>query len=253
MKKIAFIVTLTFATIFAYAQKNEVNSAYNHYTNDYLDRAKTAIDKATQNEITKNEAKTWMYCGNIYLRLAEANSNPKSRDLQFKNLCNNCAEVAYEAFRKAFDLDKDVTVTGMAVSTPQAGLEFCAHYLYEIAFGLYQQKKNEEAFAMAEKAHKANSKSDYITYFFAFTAENVNKPDIAKARYNDLIRNKSKEMNAYVRLANIYKSERDTTKMLKAMKDGEPFFFSQDTINADFAVSYSILLSWAGEIGRAHV
>ena len=253
MKKIFFIVTLAFATIFAYAQKSDVNSAYNHYTNGYLDRAKAAIDKATQHDVTKNEAKTWLYCGNIYLRLAEANSNEKSADREYRKLCDNCAEVAAEAFRKAFELDNNITVSGMAISNPQEGLKYCAHYMYEIAYSLYVQRKNDEAFAMAEKAYRADRSNDYVTYFYALTAENVNKSDIAKARYNELISKdrKSKEINAYIRLANIYKSENDTAGVLRVMNAGEALFFSDDKIDTNFAVSYSILLTWAGKTEKA--
>jgi len=250
MKKIFLMVALAFVTIFAHAQKSEVNSAYNHYVNGYLDKAKAAIDKAVLNEITKNEARTWMYCGNIYLRLAEANNDEKSNDREYMGLCSNCTEVAAEAFLKANELEQNIIVS-MAIRTPLKGLEYCAHYFYETAFGLFQKKKYEEAFEMAAKAYKMNSKSDYIASFYAITAEAVQKLDIAKARYSDLIKGKTKDMNTYLRLVNIYKFENDTAKLLKVMEDGAKLFFTADTIYADFAVSYSIMLSWAGESQKA--
>jgi len=52
----------------AMAQGNAVASAYNYLKNGQPQKAMVEIDKASQNEDTKNEAKTWFYKGNIYLQ-----------------------------------------------------------------------------------------------------------------------------------------------------------------------------------------
>lgn len=63
MKKL--VVTWSFLLIaamtFAQSGKRELNNAYNAYSNGYLDRALTAINKCMEYEDTKNDAKTWMY------------------------------------------------------------------------------------------------------------------------------------------------------------------------------------------------
>ena len=53
----------------AMAQGNAVASAYNYLKNGQPQKAMVEIDKASQDEDTKNEAKTWFYKGNIYLQL----------------------------------------------------------------------------------------------------------------------------------------------------------------------------------------
>jgi tetratricopeptide (TPR) repeat protein len=270
MKKIFLMTFVAAITFLSYGQKNEVNSAYNAYQNGYLDRAKTAIDKAVLNEFTKTEARTWMYYGNIYIRLADANNNEKSSDKEFKGLCSNCTEMAYEAYRKAFELDPNITVTNMGISTPQQGLGFCAHYLYEDAFKKYQEKQYEDAFLLAEKASKADASKTYITVFYAMMAEMTKRPDIAKTNYNSLISRDVKDMKAaekdperlkklrksrdiapYLHLVNIYKAENDTTNMLRVLEAGAPIFFSEDSIYANFATAYSIGLSWTGKSEKA--
>ncbi|MDR1879151.1 MAG: tetratricopeptide repeat protein [Bacteroidales bacterium] len=250
MRNIITTVILLSISLFSYGQIKELNNAYNNYSNGYLDRAKAAIDKAILNDITKNEAKTWMYRGNIYLRLADANDNPKSQDKEYKNLCSNCAEIAFEAYLKAFELDPNVEVA-FQIAKPEQGLEYCATFLANDAIRLYEKQKYEEASAMAEKAYKA-SKSDFVIYIAGITAEMAQKTDLAKTRFTEFVRKKSK-MNIvpYVHLANIYKMENDTTRALNVFKTTETLFLSGDTINVDYAVAYSIVLSWAGKSEEA--
>lgn len=270
MKKIVLTTLVAAITCMSYGQKSEVNTAYNAYQNGYLDKAKTAIDKAVLNDFTKTEARTWMYCGNIYIRLADANNNEKSSDRAFKGLCSNCTEIAFEAYRKAFELDPDITVSNMGISTPKQGLGFCAHYLYEDAFQKYQDKQFEDAFLLAEKAHKADGTKTYITTFYAMMAEMTERTDVAKTTFNSIVTQdvkdvkavekdpeklkklrKSRSLAPYLHLVNIYKTENDTTNVLRVLDAGASIFFSDDTIYADFATAYSIGLSWAGKSERA--
>ena len=256
MRKLSFTGCLLLATIFVYGQKKEMNNAFNFYLNGYLDRAKDAIDKAILNDETAKDAKTWMYRGNIYLRLADAK---EKKDREYQNLCKNCAEVAYDAYMKAFELDPKITVGNMGIDNPAQGLKYCAGYLYNDALGFFENKQYEEAHAVLIKANKADESQEYITFLLAYTAEITKKTDVAKTHYNSLIRNKTKDVRAYQYLANIYKSENDTAKVLSTMKAGEAVFLveiqrdpknptkenMQDTLYKNFVIAYSFFLSWA--------
>jgi tetratricopeptide (TPR) repeat protein len=246
MKKLLCIIGLFLAINFVYSQVKEMNNAYNYYANGYYDKAKTAIDKAVLNEITKNEARAWMYRGNIYLQLAV------TKDKEYMGLCTNCGEVAYEAYLKVLELDPEIKVN-MNISDPRMGLKYCAGVLYDEAVGFYEKQQYEEAYTVAEKAYKADRSQDPVVYLLAYLAELTKRMNVAKTNYNDLIRGKSKDIMPYVRLINIYKSENDTTKALNIAKAGEPIFFSGDSINIDYAVAYSIALSWGGKIDEATV
>jgi tetratricopeptide (TPR) repeat protein len=251
MKKIILMTVVVTMTFCSYGQKNEQNSAYNAYRNGYLDRAKTAIDKAAANEYTQKDARTWMYMGNIYVRLADANINEESNDKEFKGLCSaRCAEIAYDAFAKAIELDKEAAVD-MAFRTPVDGMRFCAHYMYVDAFNLYQEKKYEDAFNLIEKAYRADNTRDYIAIFNGRVAEQLGKIDVAKTRYNTLVRKKSKEIAPYVYLLDIYKAEKDTANVLKTAEAGVPVFFGADSINVNYAITYSVALSWTGQSEKA--
>jgi tetratricopeptide (TPR) repeat protein len=221
-----------------------MNNAYHDYANGYYDKAKIAIDKAVLNEITKNEARAWMYRGNIYLQLAV------TKEKEYMGLCTNCGEIAYEAYLKALELDPSITVN-MGITDPKTGLKYCAGVLYDEGVRFYEKQQYEEAYTVAEKAYKADRSQEHIVYLLGYTAELTKRIDIAKTHYNDLIRRKSKDIMPYIRLINIYKLENDTTKVLNVAKAGEPIFFSGDSINLDYAVAYSIALSWAGKVDDA--
>ena len=248
MRKLSITACLLLAVIFVHAQKKELNNAYNSYLNGYHDRAKTAIDKAILNDDTKNDAKAWLYRGNIYLRIANSKENPKEKE--YHNLCDNCAEIAYEAYLKALELDPAITVTNMGITDPKQGLKFCAGYLYNEAYKLFDSQQYEEAYSVLGKANKADGTQEYILFLLAYTAEITKRTDIAKAHYNEMLRRKSKDIKPYQRLVNIYKLENDTAKVLNVMKAGEPIFL-KDSIQVDYAIIYSIALSWAGETDEA--
>jgi len=77
MKKLVLVVIAVLISGITFSQ-TEVVSAYNYLKNGQLDKAKTYIDKACVNEKTKGLAKTWFYCGNVYLSIAltkEENTN----------------------------------------------------------------------------------------------------------------------------------------------------------------------------------
>jgi tetratricopeptide (TPR) repeat protein len=69
MKKIAVLIIVLISFTFVNAQKIEVQNASNYLRNGQLEKAKIAIDKATENPETNKEAKTWFLAGNIYLEI----------------------------------------------------------------------------------------------------------------------------------------------------------------------------------------
>jgi len=314
MRKLSFIGCLLLATIFVYGQKKELNNAYNAYQNEYWDKAKDAVDKAILNDETAKDAKTWMYRGNVYLRLADIReknyqwerakkdslelgrpapilTRNQQNEREYLNLCVNCAEIAYESYLMAFQLDPKITVENMGINDPGKGFGYCAGYLYSDALRFYElgakdtvkekAKENyEKAYALLEKANNAAAETqDYIKFLLAYTAEQIEKIDVAKKIYNEMIK-KSKDIRAFQRLASIYKSENDTVKVLSVMRAGESIFIIEDnkdeekeikntkdkntkenkdttkenrkdTLYRDFVLSYSIFLSWAGKPDEA--
>ncbi len=100
MKKVILSVFMSLLFITAgYAQKSNRTSAYMYKEKGQLEKAKEAIDKAVQNEKTKNDPKTWLYYGEIYYGIA---TSPLP---QFQKLDSTAAVKAFNAFKKAKQLD----------------------------------------------------------------------------------------------------------------------------------------------------
>lgn len=249
MKKLVVLLPLFFVMTIAIAQsgKRDLNNAYNAYSNGYLDRALTAIERCIQAEDTKDEAKTWMYRGNIYLLIAAAEEGS-----EYKALSANPAEEAFDSYNKALALDKDISVS-MRIATPIEGLRFCSQLLLQEAINLANSRKdNDRAFVLAEKAYKSNSGDDNIIYVYGYIAEMVSKTDIAKAAYISLVKKNSRvNPDPYARLANLYKEANDTTNALKAIERGEAIFLSDTSFNVNFASSASVIYTWANKSEKA--
>jgi tetratricopeptide (TPR) repeat protein len=138
---------------------------------------------------------------------------------------------------KAFELDPKITV-GMNPADPGEGLRYCAGQLYESALVLFDKQKNEKnpnyegAYELLVKAYKADEQ-DYITFLLAYTAKLTEKTDVAKTYYNAMIHRQrpTNNISVYQNLANIYKTENDTVKVLNVMKVGEPIFLVEKDTN----------------------
>ncbi|MBP5412118.1 MAG: hypothetical protein J6Y47_02550 [Bacteroidales bacterium] len=248
MKKLVLMSALLLAMVIASAQsgKRDLNNAYNHYSNGYLDKAQAAIERCLQAEDTKNEAKTWMYRGNIYLLIAD------SKDEVYKNLCDNAAEVAFESYEKALSLDPGVSVS-MRIPTPAMGLKICSQMLIQKSVDLLRSGTNmEKALELAEKAHVADKSDDNNTYIYAYAAELNGKKDIAKTNYMALVKKRMKgNIYPYVRLANLYKDAEDTANAVKVVKIAESMFLTEEKFDVDMASSASLVYMWAGENEKA--
>lgn len=99
MKKLAFLIGLLVMVSFGFSQNAKVVSAYNYHKDGKLDKAKENIDAAITHPKTADNAKTWFYRGNIYIDIY------RSQDSAYMNLDPEALPKAYEAYKKAKELD----------------------------------------------------------------------------------------------------------------------------------------------------
>lgn len=100
MKKLILSISMSLLFIaVGFAQKSNRTSAYMYKEKGQLESAKKAIDKAVQNEKTKNDPKTWLYYGEIYYDIA---TSPLP---QFRKLDSLAATKAFMGLKKAKTLD----------------------------------------------------------------------------------------------------------------------------------------------------
>ena len=233
-------------TIFAvsciFAQKSQVNSAYTHYGNQYWDKAKRAIDAACLHPDTKDDAKTWMFRGNIYLMIAN------EKNSKYANLCANPLDTAFDAYYKASKLDPEIKVS-MQISTPVMGLKYCSDLFYNQAIEAMNARDYEIAFQRAEKAYKCSPENKDAEYLYALAAEVSKNTAIAKEHYGALVKGKTKKNEPYIRLASLYKEEGDTSRALAVIKRRSVL---KDTaadakVNIDYATTEAVIYAWAGD------
>ncbi len=99
-KKVIFTIQAVMIAAIAFAQPSKRTSAYNHLGYGELDNARTAIDEAILHEATMNDAKTWMFRGQIYHAIYQ------SKEEKYKALDHTPLQKAVESYTKCFELDK---------------------------------------------------------------------------------------------------------------------------------------------------
>ncbi len=107
MKKIAILLGLSLLiSMGMQAQKNKRTSAYMYNKNGEYKKAKEVIDVAILHEKTMQDAKTWLYRGEIYYNIAV------SEDAEVKGLSENAADIAFESFINVKKYDPKNTYEG---------------------------------------------------------------------------------------------------------------------------------------------
>jgi len=106
MKKLILAIFMSLLFISAsFAQKSKRTSAYMYKKKGQLESAKKAIDEAVLNSKTINDAKTWLYYGEIYYDIA---TSPLP---QFRQMDTLAATKSFMALKKAKSLDVKKKIT----------------------------------------------------------------------------------------------------------------------------------------------
>ncbi len=224
MKKLVLLTLLFLTASVGFSQKNAIVSAFNYHRNGKLDKAKEAIDKATVNPKSMNMAKTWYYRGNIYIDIY------RSTDEKYKNLDDDALNKAYEAYKKALELDEKKTYyVEILTRMPIVGESF-----FNYGAGLYNEGQtalnnrdtvlaNKEfgkavmAFENAYTIYKDAGNEDTLTiYYIAVAAELGQDYDKAKQALETLISMDYPEAGIYNSLAGIYYNEYDDAEKAAA-------------------------------------
>ncbi|MDD3875165.1 MAG: tetratricopeptide repeat protein [Bacteroidales bacterium] len=218
MKKIVLLIIILANICIINAQPIQVQSAFNFMRRGQLDKAKEAIDLATVNERTMNDAKTWFYRGNIYLDIH------LSEDPKYKRLERNALQVAYDAFQKAVELDQPKEYFEQV----KMRLYICGEQFYNLGVELFNKELYEEALISFEKTAKVNAifgvQDSLATFNAAISAQFSNQMEKAKDNYMKLVRMNYNNPRIYIALSEIYKSENDTVQMVRIIENGRRKF-----------------------------
>lgn len=241
MKKVILTLVLATGILTANAQSAKVVSARNYLgefeksnDSDYLNKAKEAIDLASENPDTKDQSKTLVYRGQIYLaifenglrketeKLTATMPDPKKREAAvYQNTSSEALGSSLEAFKKAKTLD----AKGNWSTEIGNGIAKIAVYYNNKAAYDYNGKKFAESMDSFEKAYEmGGSKDTNLLYNIALTADRSGNLEKAKLYYGKMMETKQGLGSTYTSLMNVYLMAKDTAGGMEVLKKGRVAF-----------------------------
>ena len=232
MKKL-FLSLLALAAIsITHAQKNKLQSAINYFRYEEYDKAKEAIDLASDHEDTKIMGKTWLWRGKIYAALATTKKE------ELKSLSENPLDEAYNAYTKAYELggkkldENDLNNSFALLINPSftKGVDY------------YNKADYKNAVEMFERTAKINEKFNLVDtlsiYNAALAAEKGGDHDKALANYKKCLSYGYGGAGMYTTVANVYALKGDKKAALDfVVNEGRKKYPSnQDLINYEFSL-----------------
>lgn len=253
MKKINLLLALCFFAGVVNAQNKRVIDAFNNLRKGNIEKAKIAIDEASEDAETKEVAKTWFYRGNIYLAIAA------SPDSEIASLDSLALDKAYEYYQKSINLDKEVSNDMLNVSSPFDGIRIIAVEWSRKGQIAYEKGDFYTAFSSYRKSHSYNPDkiAMYMAAISGFNYESNRNPKKdtlsikaeTKALFNELIKTKFPNEKIYECLSNMYMTENDTLKAISVVNKAEKEF--SDSSNT--LILKCNVLFWAGKTDDAAV
>ena len=199
-----------------------------------LDKAKEGIDNLLTNARQQKKADVWVTKAKIYGAIA---ANDK-----FKSLVPDGRSDAFEAIKKALEVDKNETTTLLTLDNYKPIYELYAGY-FDLGASQYNAEKYEDALTSFKKSNAISSfifangwglsKLDTtLTYYSALSAMNAKKEDEAVSLFQQLadakVGGKPEHVTIYRYLAKHYLDKKDIPNMQKYVKLGEELYPKDD-------------------------
>ena len=231
-KSVILLAAAILVSGFMYAQKRNVVSAYNYLRKDKLEKAKEAIDPAIEHEKTKDDAKTWLYYGNIYLSLSQTD------DEEFKNLDDNPLDKSYNAYLKAKKLDEKGEYTDQI----ENNIQTCAQQYFNSGVFEYNAdnyKEASDAFGRSAEINATLGRIDSAAIFYAGQTAYLGKQfEESKEFFEKLIEIQYLDPTMFRMLADAYKQTGDTIAAAETLQEGLKVYPDEYTMITDAANIY---------------
>jgi len=254
MKKIALFTALVALGFAVNAQTLQVQSAMSDLKRGYLNKAKTAIDKACVHESTKDDAKTWYYAGLIYSMIGDAATDPNSKYKKYKDLDPDWSNKAYQAALRCKELDKAGDYDLKYIFS-KIGADY-----YDKSIPLFNSGNYKEALDYSDKAIKIfNSSGDAelaneSMYIAGYCCKMLKDNDGIKKYYGPLVRKskvkeefKTKMPHVYQTMYMLYKELKDTSNVIKTAERYTKVMPEDPNANMLLAQAYI----WTGNNSKA--
>ena len=263
MKKIVLTLALAILGQIAIAQNKEVQNAFNFQKSaqQYIEqaealrtqnradkadknmkdakvmiqRAKDAIDLASKNDATMNQAKTWHYYAVIYYKIG---AYP-----EFIDIDHDAFVKTLDAFVKIQNLDADYYMRNRG-EFQQYASSIGARY-YDLGANSYNEGNFEDAYINFKKAYDATAiiggKDNSALLNAALSAMKVEKFDESIAMFNQLIENGLEEPSVYSNMAAAYRGAGNNDKMLEVILIAREKFPEDEAVMNEMINAYLTL------------
>ena len=254
MKKIALFSALLALGFAVNAQSLQVQSAMSDLKRGYLNKAKTAIDKACEHESTKDDAKTWYYAGLIYSMIGDAATDPNSKYKKYKDLDPEWSNKAYNAALRCKELDKAGDYDLKYIFS-KIGADY-----YDKSIPMFNNGDYKGALDLSDKAIKIFNNSgdadlaNESMYIAGYCCQMLKDNDGVKKYYGPLVRKpkvkdsfKSKMPHVYQVMYSLYKELGDTANVIKTAERYTKVMPEDPSANVLLAQAYI----WTGNNTKA--
>lgn len=233
MKRIILLTAISLSFVFsAYAQRGERTDAYLALQKGKLKEAKEAIDKAVKNEKTMNDAKTWLYYGEIYYGIS---TSPLP---VFRNMDPQAPQKALAALEKAKKLDEKHRISKEA----DEYIGKLSAVFYSNGANDFKVKDYNKAITDFEQAYKIAGlmgKTDTTAaYNVGISGVLANQPKVATEYLKKCIDLQFKDPKVYIFYSRSLKQMGDTTAAMQALDQGKARFPKELSILLEQAQIY---------------
>ncbi|MFC5408267.1 hypothetical protein ACFPMF_03025 [Larkinella bovis] len=209
MKRFSFLLLAGFLSVGAYAQQG-----LDALTEKAFQSEKEKSDKAITDEKSSVKPKTWLDRAKTYENIAT----------QAIKLDSNAANVAYDAYKKVIELDKDKKTGGPGKMAKEAEEALKGQTLFQAFMNSgiykYQAKNFTDAASLMSKAGEINPKDTTAALYAGIFTQNTAKPSDAKAHFERYIANGGKDQSVYTTLVSLYYQDKEIEKALATIDKG---------------------------------
>ncbi len=253
MKQLKITLILLTVLLSVDAQKPSLSRAYNFYYDQNYVKAKEIIDLCIKDEKLSLKATTWLYKANIDYYLASNEYSERQKDDNYNIRFPQTPVEAYDAFKKAKELNKNVVATGMLSpdnALPQLYTLLFINGVDELIAQKYVEAK--ETLEKGIESYEMNKIPPYplngeIYYYYAYTLEMLKDKQNAIRNYEKAIIDSSRNANVYLRLIALHKEVNNNEAIYSTIDKGRKFlpnnpdiavaeadyyFFTKDTVKA---------------------
>lgn len=212
MKKLIYIVFLLFSTGLM-AQNSKVVSAYNAKKDGDFGKAVEMINEAAEHPKTMDEAKTWLYRGQIYQQIAASEED-------FGVDRTTAVAEAMESFKKALKLDEKERWSDQT----KLGLSQMRAIAVNNGIAAYNAKNYEDAQKLFLIGEEAAAKQGFVDtlaiYNGGLAAEQAGNYEAAIEQYQKAAEVDYMGAKIYLYMANLYNKQDKPEKYIEVIKEG---------------------------------